>query len=82
MLCDFFVAMVNSIRLLRLKSVPGSFTKLAHKIESLTDRYNSFPFAVWYLVCDFVDHFVYLKCLCCSFVCLLVGGLPCGIWLN
>ncbi|XP_074316672.1 CDT1-like protein a, chloroplastic [Silene latifolia] len=38
MLCGFFDAMVSSIRLLRLKRLPTTFTKLSRNIESLTDR--------------------------------------------
>ncbi|KNA14551.1 hypothetical protein SOVF_106550 [Spinacia oleracea] len=38
MLCEFFNAMVSSIRLLRLKRQQSTLTKLAKSIESLTDR--------------------------------------------
>ncbi|KAK9704894.1 hypothetical protein RND81_07G018100 [Saponaria officinalis] len=38
MLCEFFNAMVSSIRLLRWKRVPTTLTKLTRNIESLTDR--------------------------------------------
>lgn len=38
MLCEFFNAMVSSIRLLRLKRLTPTFTKLCRNIESLTDR--------------------------------------------
>lgn len=38
MLCEFFNSMVSSMRLLRLKKVPATLSKLAASIESLTDR--------------------------------------------
>ncbi|KAL9239732.1 hypothetical protein vseg_014026 [Gypsophila vaccaria] len=38
MLCEFFNAMVSSIRLLRLKRQPAVFTKLSRNVESMTDR--------------------------------------------
>ncbi|KAL2934741.1 CDT1-like protein a chloroplastic [Bienertia sinuspersici] len=38
MLCKFFNAMISSIRLLRMKKQPPTFSKLARSVESLTDR--------------------------------------------
>ncbi|XP_074312110.1 CDT1-like protein a, chloroplastic [Silene latifolia] len=38
MLCELFNAMVSSIRLLQLKRLTASLTKLSRRIESLTDR--------------------------------------------
>ncbi|XP_021720252.1 CDT1-like protein a, chloroplastic [Chenopodium quinoa] len=38
MLCVFFNAMISSIRLLRLKKLPSTLTRLSRSIESLTER--------------------------------------------
>ncbi|KAL9243010.1 hypothetical protein vseg_016952 [Gypsophila vaccaria] len=38
MLCEFFNALVSSIRMLRQKRLPATLTKLSRNIESLTDR--------------------------------------------
>ncbi|KAK9747656.1 hypothetical protein RND81_02G006200 [Saponaria officinalis] len=38
MLCEFFNAMVSSIRLLKMKRQPATLAKLSRNIESMTDR--------------------------------------------